>query len=145
MHFVTKAALTGLATFGAAIVGQQIVFAVTPSGFGGEAFFASLLLFPASAGVAGWVEFLLLRRSLNRRIGRTGIPLRYTARLWGAALAGTAVAWGVKLLLPAVHPVLLASVALPPYAVVYFLATRALGVPEAAAVTRLIQRFIPNR
>ena len=28
----------------------------------------------ASAGVAGWVEFALLRSALNRRIGVTGLP-----------------------------------------------------------------------
>src|SRR5207244_8896537 len=28
----------------------------------------------ASAGIAGWVEMRMLRRSLNRRIGRTGLP-----------------------------------------------------------------------
>ena len=37
----------------------------------------------ASAGIAGWVEFALLRRTLNRRIGVTGLH----AGLHGAALA----------------------------------------------------------
>ncbi len=30
-----------------------------------------------SASIAAWIEFVLLRRSLNRRIGRTGLPLGY--------------------------------------------------------------------
>ena len=34
----------------------------------------------ASAGVAGWVEFTLLRRGLNRRIGPTGVPAPLVAR-----------------------------------------------------------------
>src|SRR6185436_16442973 len=42
----------------------------------------------ASAGLAGWVEMLLLRRTLNRRIGRTGLPADYVAKLWTAAVAG---------------------------------------------------------
>ena len=29
----------------------------------------------ASAGIAGWVEFTLLRQPLNRRIGATGLPV----------------------------------------------------------------------
>src|SRR5439155_23702270 len=29
----------------------------------------------ASAGIAGWIEFALLRRTLNRRIGHTGLDL----------------------------------------------------------------------
>ena len=33
----------------------------------------------ASAGIAGWVEMLLLRATLNARIGRTGLPAAYVA------------------------------------------------------------------
>src|SRR5207247_7113439 len=33
----------------------------------------------ASAGIAGWVEMLLLRRTLNDRIGPTGLPAAYVA------------------------------------------------------------------
>ena len=47
----------------------------------------------ASAGIAGWVEMLLLRRTLNRRIGHTGLPASYLARLWIAA--GSAAGVGV--------------------------------------------------
>src|SRR5208337_5404191 len=39
----------------------------------------------ASAGIAGWVEFTLLRRTLNARIGRTGLPASLVAQLWFAA------------------------------------------------------------
>src|ERR1044071_7839939 len=48
----------------------------------------------ASAGVAGWVEFLLLRRGLDRRIGVTRLPAEFVARLWTPALAAAAAAWG---------------------------------------------------
>ena len=61
----------------------------------------------ASAGVAGWVEMLLLRAKLNARIGRTGLP-GDTSRSCGAAIAGAAVAWGVKLTLPPLHPIVAA-------------------------------------
>ncbi len=47
-----------------------------------------------SAGVAGWVEFALLRRTLNRRIGSTGVPAALLARLWGSAALAAAGAWG---------------------------------------------------
>ncbi|MCA1555571.1 MAG: murein biosynthesis integral membrane protein MurJ, partial [Acidobacteria bacterium] len=39
-----------------------------------------------ASGIAGWVEFFLLRRTLNRRIGRTGLPVAYISKLWLAAL-----------------------------------------------------------
>src|SRR5215210_1666140 len=51
----------------------------------------------ASAGVSGWIEFVLLRRTLNRRIGRTGLPGSFVLKLWGAATACAGVAWGIKL------------------------------------------------
>ena len=36
----------------------------------------------ASAGIAGWVEFILLRRTLNKRIGKTGLALSFVGKLW---------------------------------------------------------------
>jgi len=42
---------------------------------------------------------LLLRRSLNRRIGRTGLAVRHVAGLWAAAAIAAAVGWAVKLVL----------------------------------------------
>jgi len=50
----------------------------------------------ASAGVAGWVEFALLRRTLNARIGRTGLPPALVAKLWGAAALAAGLAWAAK-------------------------------------------------
>ena len=40
----------------------------------------------ASAGVAGWVEFVLLRRRLGARIGPTGLPAGLLPRLWASAV-----------------------------------------------------------
>src|SRR5205823_14809901 len=39
----------------------------------------------ASAGIAGWVEMLMLRAKLNARIGRTGLASGYVATLWFSA------------------------------------------------------------
>src|SRR5260370_2919497 len=44
-----------------------------------------------SAGVAGWIEFALLRRTLNRRICRTGLSLAYVPKLWIAATSRAGV------------------------------------------------------
>ena len=82
----------------------------------------------ASAGVAGWVEFVLLRGGLNRRIGSTGIPVPVTARLWGAALLGAAAAWGVKLAIGHHHPIVMAAATLAPYGVVYIGGTYLMGI-----------------
>jgi putative peptidoglycan lipid II flippase len=87
-----------------------------------------------SAGLAGWVEFTLLRQALNRRIGSTGIPLRLSARLWGGAGAATIAAAVVKLALESQHPLVVALFSLGMYGVAYFAITAELGVPEARRI-----------
>ena len=42
----------------------------------------------ASAGIAGWVEFALLRRALGRRIGATPLTVALLIKLWSVALLG---------------------------------------------------------
>lgn len=58
----------------------------------------------ASAGVAGWVEFALLRRALNARIGRTGLPATLVAKLWGAAILSAGLAWAARTAMPLSAP-----------------------------------------
>jgi putative peptidoglycan lipid II flippase len=96
----------------------------------------------ASAGIAGWVEFLLLRRTLNRRIGRTGLPFAFTVKLWAAAAIGAAVGWGFKLLIGARHPIPVAALVLSAYGLVYFGLTSLLGIPEARTLVRRITRIV---
>ncbi len=96
----------------------------------------------ASAGVAGWLEFALLRRTLNRRIGHTGLPAAYVAKLWASAAAAAAAGWGVKLVLGDQHPVLVALLVLVPYGVVYLGMSVALRIPEVGAFTARVRRFI---
>jgi putative peptidoglycan lipid II flippase len=88
----------------------------------------------ASAGLAGWIEFALLRRSLNRRIGKTGLPLGYVAKLWLAAGVGAGVGWAIKLGIGNHHPAIIAVLVLLPYGLVYFAVTAALKVPELNTV-----------
>jgi putative peptidoglycan lipid II flippase len=90
----------------------------------------------ASAGISGWVEMLMLRRTLNARIGQTGLAANYVVKLWVAAGAGAAAAWAVKFAIPAVHPILAAMFVLGPYGLVFFAATFALRIPEASSMLR---------
>ena len=85
----------------------------------------------ASAGVAGWIEFALLRASLNRRVGPTGLAAWHAARLWMAAVAGAAVAWAVKLAVPALGPILRATLVLPAFGVTFLVLAWMSGVPFA--------------
>ncbi len=87
-----------------------------------------------SAGVSSWIEFVLLRRTLNRRIGRTGLPAEHLAKLWVAALAAAMVAWAIRHFWGHHSPVILAVLVLGPYGMIYFAATHALGVDQAGAL-----------
>jgi putative peptidoglycan lipid II flippase len=94
-----------------------------------------------SAGVAGWVEMLLLRRSLNARIGRTGLSAAYVGKLWIAAAVGAAAAWGVRLIVPAGNPLVTAIAVLGIYGVVFIAGAFVLGVGDAlGSVRRLLKR-----
>jgi putative peptidoglycan lipid II flippase len=87
----------------------------------------------ASAGVAAWIEFSLLRWKLNQRLGSTGLDRTYLARLWAMALAASLAALAVKFFLPA-GPRLTALAVLPVYGAVYLGLAYWLQVPE---LTRL--------
>ncbi len=89
-----------------------------------------------SAGIAGWIEFALLRRSLNARIGRTGLRAEYTARLWTAGAIAAAVAWTIKLVLPPLDPTLRGIVVLGAFGVVYLAVAGLLHVPIAGLKQR---------
>ncbi|HEX9128008.1 MAG TPA: murein biosynthesis integral membrane protein MurJ [Gemmatimonadaceae bacterium] len=99
----------------------------------------------ASAGLAGWVEFYLLRREMDKRIGRTRLVPARMARLWGAALAGAALPWAYKLVADRGAPLLsahenavgtksMALALLCLYGLAYLGITAAFGIPEAKNV-----------
>jgi putative peptidoglycan lipid II flippase len=99
----------------------------------------------ASAGVAGWIEFLLLRRRLNGRLGRTGLPLPFAMKLWLSAALCAALAFALKLALGGLHPIILAALVLTPYGLLYFALTSAWGLPEARQVINRFTRMLPGR
>lgn len=96
----------------------------------------------ASAGIAGWVEFVLLRMSLNRRIGRTGLAPSYVVKLWFAAAISAAIGWGLRLLVGQRHPLIVAIVVLGGYGLTYFGITSAFGVGEARRVIGRVLRIL---
>lgn len=88
----------------------------------------------ASAGVAGWVEFWLLRRALAGRIGGAPVGLAFLARLWGAALVAAGAAWAVRGSVAGLHPVVVAGAVLGLYGLVY------LGVAGPGRVREMMRR-----
>lgn len=75
----------------------------------------------ASAGVAGWIEFLLLRQALSKRIGAAYVGIALMARWWASAIVAAVVAWAIKLHWPIHQPQLAAATTLIPFGVIYIL------------------------
>jgi len=97
----------------------------------------------ASAGVAGWIEFALLRRGVGRRIGPCHLPKGLLPRLWAAAVLATGIALLLhRVLLPPMHPALRAAIVLGVYGAIYLGATLALGVNEARQAVDRARRLL---
>jgi putative peptidoglycan lipid II flippase len=90
----------------------------------------------ASAGIAGWIEFLLLRRGLNRRIGPSGLALSHQARLWIAALGAMLLGLAVAHVTSSLSPIPRAFLILAPFGSGYVALTLSLGTPEARTLIR---------
>ncbi len=95
----------------------------------------------ALAGIAAWVEFMLLRRTLNARIGRTGLPASLVARLWTAAIVAGAAGWGARELAGPRPAIVFAALTIIPLGAVYFSMAAALGVAEGRQLLRRVIRL----
>jgi putative peptidoglycan lipid II flippase len=93
-----------------------------------------------SAGIAGWIEFVLLRSRMNERIGVTGLPGKFVASLWAAAAVGAAAGWEMRGLVTHQTPVIARVAVLVTYGVIYLMTTVALGIPEAASALARLRR-----
>lgn len=98
---------------------------------------ASLLV--AGAGVAGWIEFLMIRRHLARRIGSFVRGDWQVFQTWCAAFGAAGIAWCVKSFF-FFRPFLVGLPILAIYAVCYFGFARLFHLQEVDALTSLIKR-----
>jgi putative peptidoglycan lipid II flippase len=94
----------------------------------------------ASAGVAGWLEFVLLKRALDRRIGRFSVGGKNVAKAWGAALAGGGAAYALHRSIALAQPLVAGALILGTYGLLYLMVAHALGLPEAGQVVRRVLR-----
>ena len=94
----------------------------------------------ASAGVAGWVEFALLRARLGARIGRAPISREFLAKVWSSALVAAAVGYLLKMRLEFLQPIPLATVVLGIYGVLYLAGAKIMRVPEVGGILRRFKR-----
>lgn len=120
-----------------AAVGASVMFPFDRLSVGGVAMGAAGLAVGASAGA--WLELCLLRRNLGRRIPELSLGSR---RVLGYLLAA-ALATGAGLvpwfLLPPMHPVIGGAAVVVPFAVVYLLVTRRMGI-SPVRLTDLLRR-----
>ena len=101
----------------------------------------------ASAGFAAWVEFLLLRRWLGRRIGTVPIPGKLGLACLAGALVAGAAGYGVNVLVAArtthLWPPCVAAIAA--FGITYLVIMTLAKIPEAGAFTgRITRRFKAN-
>lgn len=97
-----------------------------------------------SAGLAGWVEFALLRRALHKRIGAVPPQRSRVLRLWLAAFVAAAAAYGVKVVLP-VHvghyrSLVVGAIVLPLFGLLYLGLVHVMGIGAPASLQRLLRR-----
>ncbi len=93
-----------------------------------------------SAGIAGWLEFLLLRRALQGRIGAVPSGAGRIARLWLVAVLAAAASYGIKRVLPFHRPLLVGPCVLIPYAALYLGVTQWMGIASLGMIGRVFRR-----
>jgi putative peptidoglycan lipid II flippase len=93
-----------------------------------------------SAGIAGWVEFVLLRGALHRRIGVVPYSTARVLKMWIAALIAAATGYAIQTTLRGRAPLLVGPCVLLPYGAVYLLLTQWMGISSIAAALRLLRR-----
>ncbi|HVA94224.1 MAG TPA: murein biosynthesis integral membrane protein MurJ [Candidatus Dormibacteraeota bacterium] len=94
-----------------------------------------------SAAISSWVEYTLLRRTLNRRIGVTGLSTTFLLKTGGSALLAAGIGRALLLAVGQRNPILVAILVLGPFGLAYFGGAAALGVPEVRGIMRMISRM----
>jgi putative peptidoglycan lipid II flippase len=93
-----------------------------------------------SAGIAGWVEFTLLRRALHQRIGAVPFSASRLAKLWLAAIFAAAIGYGIKLIFPIHRPLVLGPSVLVLFSACYLAFVMMMGISLPGSLKRLLRR-----
>jgi putative peptidoglycan lipid II flippase len=154
----TPARVAGARVLTAAVIGATLMVQFEPIEFGrlsipagvfADVRISGLPLGPVGlalgAALGAWLEWILLRGRLGKRIGAVGAGAGHLARMFGAALVAAAAGYGVRALVPALHPVLIAALVVAAFGLVYVALARLLGLEEARALTDSIRRRLLRR
>ena len=99
-----------------------------------------------SAGLAGWMEFALLRHALHQRIGATSSTRSRVLRLWLVAIAAALAGFGIKIALPfhtsrsSWAAVATGACVLLPYCGIYLAVTHRMGIASTGVLSRFFLR-----
>ncbi len=114
------------------VLGGVFAFGV-PRAFGIDAHWGVAGL-SASAGMAAWVEFALLRSRMNARIGDTGLPARFVVTLWALAVASGGLAVAVQRAIAGWGRMTAGLVVIAVYGCAYLGGAALLRVPEVHGI-----------
>ncbi|HEX8318075.1 murein biosynthesis integral membrane protein MurJ [Longimicrobium sp.] len=98
-------------------------------------------------GIAAWVEWWLLKRSLRGTIGPVGAGAGPLLRMFISAGAGAAAAYGLRFVVPpdALLPIFRGAIILGAFGVVYFGVAAALGLEQSTAIFRRVKGMAGRR
>ncbi len=113
-------------------IGAPAYFAIEPA-------YAVAGLGVASAA-GSWVEYLLLRRAVAKRIGRVRLPIGFSAAVLAAAVLGGIAGNVLRPLLPPLHPALAGLAVCGAFGIVYLGATLLFRIPESTTLVRRVLR-----
>jgi putative peptidoglycan lipid II flippase len=93
-----------------------------------------------AGSVGAWIEYVLLRSAIGRRVGPVGIPSRYGALLWAAAALAAGAGTATRTLVANADRFTSALVVCAAFGLVYAAITYAARVPESATLVSRITR-----
>ncbi len=95
----------------------------------------------ASAGLAGWVEFYLLRRALNLKIGETGLQIKNQIILWGCGIFSASIGFLINRNF-AFHHIIQAIIVFSFFGIFYFALTYLFHVEESrSTITKIYKKI----
>jgi putative peptidoglycan lipid II flippase len=122
----TPARIAYLRVGASAVLAIALMFPLDDVGFQRLRLGAVGLGLAASAGA--WLEYVLLRRALGKRVGPHGAGASDLLRMGLAGSAAAAAGVGLQVALPTAHPIVVALETLVPFGVVYLALAAVLGV-----------------
>jgi putative peptidoglycan lipid II flippase len=93
----------------------------------------------ASAGIAGWIEFMLLRRALRKRIGAVTIPASFLVKAWLVAAVAAIPATALRWVLPHGALILRGIVILGAFGLLYLALADRVGVLKLSEARALLR------